>query len=48
MMHTSVSWGAPSFWIERFPLVYGVEKRIFQKRGVIPEVKVHHGGPELL
>ncbi len=43
-----ILWGAPSFWIERFPLVYGVEKHIFQHLGVCPEVKVHHGGPELL
>ena len=48
MKHTNVLWGAPSFWIERFPLLYGVEKRIFQRLGVCPEVKVHHGGPELL
>ena len=44
----SILWGAPSFWIERFPLFYGVENRIFQRLGVCPEVKVHHGGPELL
>lgn len=48
MKVSPVLWGAPSFWIERFPLVYGVEKRIFQCLGVCPEVKVHHGGPELL
>jgi ABC-type nitrate/sulfonate/bicarbonate transport system substrate-binding protein len=48
MKVSPVLWGAPSFWIERFPLVYGVEKRIFQRLGVCPEVKVHHGGPELL
>lgn len=45
---TPVLWGAPSFWIERFPLRYGVEKRIFQHLGVCPEIKVYHGGPELL
>jgi NitT/TauT family transport system substrate-binding protein len=45
---TPVVWGAPSFWIERFPLFYGVEKGIFQQWGVYPEVTVHHGGPELL
>ena len=43
-----VVWGAPSFWIERFPLFYGMETGIFQRMGVFPEVKVHHGGPELL
>ena len=48
MKFTTILWGAPSFWIERFPLVYGVENRIFQRLGVYPEVKVHHGGPELL
>jgi NitT/TauT family transport system substrate-binding protein len=46
--YTPIIWGAPSFWIERFPLVYGVEKCIFQGLGVCPEIKVHHGGPELL
>lgn len=48
MNPTPVLWGAPSFWIERFPLFYGVEKGIFQQQGVYPEIKVHHGGPELL
>jgi NitT/TauT family transport system substrate-binding protein len=48
MKLTTVLWGAPSFWIERFPLLYGVEKGIFQRLGVCPEVQVHHGGPELL
>jgi ABC-type nitrate/sulfonate/bicarbonate transport system substrate-binding protein len=48
MKYTPILWGAPSFWIERFPLVYGVEKRIFQHLGLCPEVKIHHGGPELL
>lgn len=48
MKPVSVIWGAPSFWIERFPLMYGVEKNIFQDLGVCPELKIHHGGPELL
>ena len=48
MKPTRVVWGAPSFWIERFPLFYGIETGIFQRLGVHPEVKVHHGGPELL
>lgn len=48
MKYTPVIWGAPSFWIERFPLVYGVEKGIFQGLGVCPEILVHDGGPELL
>jgi ABC-type nitrate/sulfonate/bicarbonate transport system substrate-binding protein len=48
MKSNRILWGAPSFWIERFPMVYGVEKRIFQHLGVSPEIKVHHGGPELL
>ena len=43
-----VTWGAPSFWIERFPLYFGIEKGLFQKRGVRPQVEVFHGGPELL
>ena len=48
MKSSPVLWGAPSFWIERFPLYYGVANHIFQDLGVCPEVKVHHGGPELL
>lgn len=48
MNPVKVTWGAPSFWIERFPLYYGVEKGLFQKRGVCPQVEVFHGGPELL
>lgn len=48
MKYTTIIWGAPSFWIERFPLFLGVEKEIFQRLGVLPEIRVHHGGPELL
>jgi ABC-type nitrate/sulfonate/bicarbonate transport system substrate-binding protein len=48
MKYIPILWGAPSCWIERFPLFYGVEKHFFQDLGVCPEVAVHHGGPELL
>lgn len=43
-----IVWGAPSLWIERFPLYYGLEKGLFQSRGVRPELRIFHGGPELL
>jgi len=45
---TRVTWGAPSFWIERFPLFFGREMGLFQKQGVYPEIRIFHGGPELL
>jgi hypothetical protein len=45
---TRVIWGAPSFWIERFPLFFGREMGLFQARGVYPEVRIFHGGPELM
>ena len=43
-----VTWGTPSFWIERFPLFFGREIGLFQKQGVYPEIRIFHGGPELL
>lgn len=47
-MTDKVIWGTPSLWIERLPLFYGKEAGVFQKYGVEPEVKIFHGGPELL
>lgn len=47
-MTDKVIWGTPSLWIERLPLFYGKELGAFQKYGVEPEVKIFHGGPELL
>lgn len=43
-----VIWGTPSFWIERLPLYFGRHMGLFQKRGVYPEVRIFHGGPELM
>ena len=45
---THVTWGAPSFWIERFPLFFGRKMGLFQKRCVYPKIKIFHGGPELM
>lgn len=44
----TVTWGAPSFWIERFPIYYGNASGFFERRGVRPEIEIFHGGPELL
>ena len=41
-----VIWGAPSFWIERFPLVLGREMGFYQKQGVYPEIKIFQGDLE--
>ena len=48
MRCVTVTWGAPSFWIERFPLYYGNARGFFEGRGVRPEIEIFHGGPELL
>ena len=44
---TRIIWGAPSFWIERFPLFLGREMGLYQKQGVYPDIKIFHGGLEL-
>jgi hypothetical protein len=44
---TRIIWGAPSFWIERFPLFLRREMGLCQKQGVYPEIKIFHGGLEL-
>jgi NitT/TauT family transport system substrate-binding protein len=40
-------WGAPSFWIERFPLYYGRHKGFFLEQGLSIEIQYFWGGPEL-
>jgi NitT/TauT family transport system substrate-binding protein len=42
-----VVWGAPSFWIERFPLYYGRRRGFFERRGIDLEIRYYWGGPEL-
>ena len=42
-----VVWGAPSFWIERFPLYWGIDQGIFAKQGIDLEIWYSYGGPEL-
>jgi len=42
-----VIWGAPSFWMERFPLYWGIERGFFADRGIDLRVWYAHGGPEL-
>lgn len=45
---THITWGAPSFWIERLPLFFGRQMGIFQRQGIRPDIKIFHGGPELM
>lgn len=42
-----VVWGAPSFWIERFPLFWGIDQGFFAKQGIDLEIWYSYGGPEL-
>jgi NitT/TauT family transport system substrate-binding protein len=42
-----VVWGAPSFWIERFPLYWGIDQGFFAKQGIDLEIWYAYGGPEL-
>ncbi|MFH1135420.1 MAG: ABC transporter substrate-binding protein [Pseudomonadota bacterium] len=44
----TIVWGAPSFWIERLPVLIGLERGFFAKRDVLPKLEIFHGGPELL
>ena len=46
-MTHKVIFGVPSFWIERLPEIYAVEKGLFEKRDIDLEIKYHFGGPEL-
>ncbi len=42
-----VVWGAPSFWIERFPLYWGIDQGLFASQGIDLEIWYANGGPEL-
>ena len=42
----NITWGVPSFWIERFPMYYGEEKGIFRKHGIHLKMKYFYSGPE--
>jgi len=42
-----VVWGAPSFWMERFPLYWGIHKGFFRQQGIDLEIWYSYGGPEL-
>jgi NitT/TauT family transport system substrate-binding protein len=42
-----VTWGVPSFWIERLPLYYGRRRGCFERRGIDLEIRYYWGGPEL-
>lgn len=42
-----VVWGAPSFWIERFPLYWGIDQGFFAKQGIDLDIWYAYGGPEL-
>ena len=42
-----VVWGAPSFWIERFPLYWGIDQGFFAKQGIDLDIWYSYGGPEL-
>jgi NitT/TauT family transport system substrate-binding protein len=42
-----VVWGAPSFWIERFPLYWGIDQGFFAKQGIDLEIWYSYGGPQL-
>jgi ABC-type nitrate/sulfonate/bicarbonate transport system substrate-binding protein len=42
-----VVWGAPSFWIERFPLYWGIHQGYFTDQGIDLHIQYLYGGPEL-
>lgn len=42
-----VIWGAPSFWIERFPLYWGIDQGFFAQQGIDLDIWYSYGGPEL-
>lgn len=42
-----VIWGAPSFWIERFPLYCGCHLGFFRDQGIELEIWYSYGGPEM-
>ena len=43
----NIIWGAPSFWINVFPVYFAKYKGLFHERGINIDVKFFHGGPEL-
>lgn len=43
-----VVWGAPSFWIERFPLYWGIDQGYFKDQGIDLHIQYTYGGPELV
>ena len=47
-MAEKIIWGAPSFWIERLPVYYGIQKGIFLDHGIDLEIWISWGGPELV
>mgnify|MGYP003974390369 FL=1 len=48
MMTQKIIFGVPSFWIERLPEIYALEKGLFDKRNIDLEIKYYFGGPELV
>ena len=42
-----VVWGAPSFWIERFPLYWGIDQGFFARQNIDLQIWYSYGGPEL-
>jgi len=42
-----VTWGAPSLWINLFPVYWGRVSGFFKENGIDLKVKYLHGGPEL-
>lgn len=42
-----VVWGAPSFWIERFPLYWVIHKGFFVKQGIDLDILYGYGAPKL-
>ena len=46
-MSEHLTWGVPSFWIERFPLYYGRHRGFFEERDIALEIRYFWGGPEL-
>ena len=42
-----VVWGAPSFWIERFPLYWGIDQGFFAEQSIDLDIWYAYGGPEL-
>jgi NitT/TauT family transport system substrate-binding protein len=42
-----VMWGAPSFWIERFPLYWGIDQGYFAEQDIDLQIWYAYGGPEL-